>query len=97
MFFIGIFSGELIFGGAYFRRSLLLEGIFHLKIGFTCQQKQLKILTKHLNQSMGLFSGGLIIGRIFASEIWGAYFQEGLFLGWLIIRILRYLVIWRDL
>ena len=27
---------------------------------------------------MGLFSGGLVIGRIFASEIWGAYFREGL-------------------
>ena len=39
---------------------------------------------------MGLCSGGLIIGRIFASEIWGAYFQEGLFLGGLITGILRY-------
>ena len=29
---------------------------------------------------MGLYLGGLIIGRIFTSEIWGAYFQEGLFL-----------------
>ena len=29
---------------------------------------------------MGLYSGGLIIGRIFASEIWpGAYFRKGLF------------------
>ena len=28
---------------------------------------------------MGLYSGGLIIGRIFASEIWGAYFREDLF------------------
>ena len=28
---------------------------------------------------MGLYSGGLIIGRIFASEILGAYFREGLF------------------
>ena len=27
---------------------------------------------------MGLYSGGLIIERIFASEIWGAYFREGL-------------------
>ena len=27
---------------------------------------------------MGLYSGGLNIGRIFASEIWGAYFREGL-------------------
>ena len=38
---------------------------------------------------MGLYSGGLIIRRIFASEIWGAYFREGLFLGELIIAILR--------
>ena len=39
---------------------------------------------------MGLYSGGpgansllggLIIGRIFASEIWGAYFREDLFWG----------------
>ena len=28
---------------------------------------------------MSLYTGGLIIGRIFASEIWGAYFREGLF------------------
>ena len=33
---------------------------------------------------MGLHWGGLIIGRIFASEIWGgggAYFQDSLFFG----------------
>ena len=28
---------------------------------------------------MGLYVGGLIIGRIFVSEIWRAYFREGLF------------------
>ena len=28
---------------------------------------------------MGLFLGGLISGRIFTSEIWGAYFREDLF------------------
>ena len=28
---------------------------------------------------MGLYLRGLITGRIFASEIWGAYFREGLF------------------
>ena len=45
---------------------------------------------------MGLYLGGLIIGRIFASEIWGAYFREGLFFffrggggGGLVIGILR--------
>ena len=40
---------------------------------------------------MGLYSGGLVVGRIFASEIWGAYFWEGLFFGELIIRILCYI------
>ena len=42
---------------------------------------------------MGLYSGGLIIRRIFASEIWGAYFflGGGGGGGWgLIIGILRY-------
>ena len=39
---------------------------------------------------MGLYSGGLTIGRICVSEIWGAYFREGLFLGGLIIGILQY-------
>ena len=30
---------------------------------------------------MGLYLGGLITERIFASEIWGAYFREGFFFG----------------
>ena len=34
--------------------------------------------------AIGLYSGGLIIGRIFASEMWGAYIWEGLFSGGLI-------------
>ena len=51
---------------------------------------------------MGLhvYLGGLLIERIFASEIWGAYFREGLLLllfFWggeaLIIGILRYVFI----
>ena len=36
------------------------------------------------------YSGGLIIGGLFAPEIWGAYFREGVFLDGL-IRILRYI------
>ena len=39
---------------------------------------------------MGLYSGRLIIGKIFASEFWGAYFEEDLFLGGLIIGILQF-------
>ena len=41
---------------------------------------------------MGLYSGGLIIGRNFASEIWGAYFREGLFI-YLFIYLFTYLFI----
>ena len=29
---------------------------------------------------MGLYLAELIIGRIFVSDIWGAYFREGLFI-----------------
>ena len=39
---------------------------------------------------MGIYSEGVIIGRKFASDIEGAYFREGLFLGELIIGILRH-------
>ena len=38
---------------------------------------------------MALYSGEPIIGRIFASEIWGACFREGL---GLIIGILQYII-----
>ena len=31
---------------------------------------------------MALYSGGLIIGRIFVSEIWRAYFRESLIFFW---------------
>ena len=42
---------------------------------------------------MGLCSKGLIMGRIFVSEIWGTYFLDGLFSfsKGLIIGILRYM------
>ena len=43
---------------------------------------------------MGLYSGGIIIERIFASEIWGAYFGKAYFWGVLIIiGILRYYLV----
>ena len=34
---------------------------------------------------MGVYSGELLIGGLFASEISGAYFQEGVFLKGIII------------
>ena len=41
---------------------------------------------------MGLYSVRLIIGKIFASEILGAYLWKGLFLEVLFIGILRYII-----
>ena len=42
-------------------------------------QKQRKTATPETEQTIGLRSGGLMITRIFESEISGAHFQEGLF------------------
>ena len=44
---------------------------------------------KSVLKQLTLTVHGLIFGRIFASEIWGAYFREGFFLGGLIIGIVR--------
>ena len=41
---------------------------------------------------MGLYSGGLIIGRIFAFEIWGDYFLEGLFFIYLFIYLILFFI-----
>ena len=38
---------------------------------------------------MILYLGGLIIGGLFASEIWGTYFREGFFWKGLIIGMFR--------
>ena len=81
---------KTLFCWACLRGSLFSEGpiigrnsAFQNGLGLTTKTAS----TKN-RQSMGLYSGGLIIGRIFASEIWGAYFREGGG-GWL-IGILRY-------
>ena len=55
---LGLFSGEFIFGGAYYWKEF-------------CVSKWLGLdnKTASTNSPLGLYSGGLIIGRIFASEI----------------------------
>ena len=66
---------------AYFRGSLFSE---RLTIGgnFAFQNGLgLTIKTASTDSPWAVYTGGPIIGRIFASEIWGAYFREGLFLG----------------
>ena len=83
-----------MFCWAYFWRGLLLGSNFAFSKWVGLVNK-----TSSTNMSIGLYLGGLIIGRIFASEIWGAYFWECLFFffflgggGGLISRILRYVI-----
>ena len=69
-FLLGLFSGKLLFGGAYYWKEFCIPKWVGL------DNKNSLALTVH-----GLiYSGGFIIGRIFASEIWGAYLREGLLL-----------------
>ena len=66
---LDLFSGELIFGGAYYWEEF-------------CVSKWVVLDNKTAStNSPWAYSAGLIIGRIFASEIWGG---GGLFSGGLI-------------
>ena len=74
---LGLFWGELIFGGAYNWKEFCVSKWVGLdnKNSLKHYENSLKELAL---TGYGLILGGLIIGRIFASEIWGAYFREGL-------------------
>ena len=79
---LGLFSGELIFGGAYYWREFCVSKWVGLdnKNSLKHYENSLKQLALTVH---GVYSGGLIIGRIFASEICfggGLIFREGLFL-----------------
>ena len=93
---LGLFAGELIFGGAYYWKEFCVSKWVGLgnknSLNYENRLKQLK--TASTKSPWAYISEELIIGRIFASEIWGggSYFREGLFLGGLIIRILWYLI-----
>ena len=70
---------------------LSIETAKNTKITASLKHAQLKTANSNSPWAYigeGLFSEGS------ASEIWGAYFQEGLFLRGLIIRILRYSIKW---
>ena len=82
-----------LFYWAYFRGSLFSERLiigrnFAFQNGFGLSLKTAK--NSKITASLTLTVHGLIFGRIFAYEIWVAYFREGLFLGELIIGYLRY-------
>ena len=64
-FLLGLFSGELIFGGVnYYRKEF-------------CISKWVWLDNKNTLKQLTLTVHGLIIRRIFASGIWGTYFQGG--------------------
>ena len=85
---IPIISPGLIFVQKAFLLGLFSEGAFYWKefcvskwVWLSGNKNSLKQLKTASTNSPWAYSGGLIIGRIFASEIWGAYFREGLFFG----------------
>ena len=106
---LGLFSGKLIFGGAYYWKEFCVSKWVGLdnKNSLKHEDNREKQLNTASGNSPWVYgSGGLIIGRIFASEIWEAYFREGLFIylfiyfffwgggrGGLVIGILRYFVL----
>ena len=83
-FWLGLFSGELIFGGAYYWKEVCVSKWVGLDNKNSLKHKDNSL--EQLTLTMGLYSGGLIIGVPFDSEILVALFLEGL-----IFRILRYL------
>ena len=72
LFLVGLSSEGLIIGGNFaFQNGLGLT----IKTALNTTKPTYKTAS---TKSIGLYSGGRISGRIFASEIWGAYFREGL-------------------
>ena len=65
-FLLGLFSGELLFAGAYYWKAF-------------CISKWVGIdnKTASTNSPWAYIRGRVIIGGIFASQIWGAYFKVG--------------------
>ena len=79
--FGGLIFGRLIFGGADNRREFFASkwaGHDNTKSSFKHKDNGLK---KIKVATLTFYEGGPIIGRTFASEIWEAYFREGLFRG----------------
>ena len=93
-FLLGFFSGQLIFGGAYYWKEFCVSKWVGLDKNSLKQYKNsLKqpILTVH-----GPIFGRAYYRKDFASQLLfggGGYFREGLFVGGLVIGILRYIII----
>ena len=80
--FLGLFSGELIFGEAYYWKEFCVSKWvgYDNKNSLTHYENSLNSLKQLAPTVQGLCWGGLIIERIFASEIWGGLiFRRALF------------------
>ena len=81
---LGLFSDEPIFGGAYYWKKFCVSKCLGLTIKNSLKHYENSLKQLTLTDHMGLYSGGLLIGKIFASDIWGggifgrAYFWRGL-------------------
>ena len=80
---LGLFSGELVFGGAYYWTEVCLKH----------HENSLKQLKTANTTSPWAYIREELSEGFFASEIWRAYFREGLFLEGFIIGILRYNIV----
>ena len=81
----GLFSGELIFGGAYFRGSLFSEGLiigrnfaFQNGLGLTIKTVNSNSPRAYIRE--GLLSEGYLRLRFGGLIFWRAYFWEGFIL-----------------
>ena len=77
---LGLFSGKPIFGGAYYWKDFCVSEWVALDNinSLIHQENSLKQLIVSVH---GLYSGELIIGRIFVSEVWEGLFSGGLIFG----------------
>ena len=62
---------DVLLGGAYFRRGLLLAGILHFKMARVGLDNKNSLKTYENSLKQLALTAGLIIGRIFVSKIWG--------------------------
>ena len=77
---MGLFSGELIFGGAYYWKEFCVSKWVELdnKNSLNHKNSPKQLITKVYGL---IIREGLLSEGFFASEIWGAYFREGLCFG----------------
>ena len=80
-FFLGLFSRELIFGGAYYWKELCVSKWVGLgnKNNLKHDENSLKQLQLHHKRPWAYIRKGLLSEGFLRLRFWGTYFWEGLF------------------